>query len=59
MSDDPSKTGQDRKFISLKQEHEVRDWCESLKCTPEDLTRAVAAVGNHAETVRAHLAKNR
>ncbi len=59
MADDPSKTGQDRKFISLKQDYEVREWCESLKCTPEELARAVAAVGNSADAVRAHLARNR
>lgn len=30
MPDDPSKTGSDRKRISLTQDHEVRDWCMTL-----------------------------
>ena len=55
MSDDPKKTGLDRKLISLEQEHEVRDWCQSFNCTPEDLRRAVEAVGNSAEKVRAYI----
>lgn len=57
MADDPTKTAEDRQRISLKQDHEVRQWCESLKCTPDELARAVAAVGNSAEAVRAHLQK--
>lgn len=57
MSDDTSKTGQDRKLISLKEDYEVRDWCKSLGCTPEQLRAAVKAVGNSAEAVRAYLAK--
>ena len=55
MSDDPKKTGLDRKLISLEQEHEVRDWCQSFNCTPEDLRLAVKAVGNSAEKVRAYI----
>jgi len=57
MSDDKTKTGQDRKLISLKEDYEVRDWCKSLGCTPEQLRAAVKAVGNSADAVRAHLAK--
>ncbi len=57
MSDDTSKTAQDRKMISLKEDYEVRDWCASLGCTPEQLRAAVKAVGNSAEAVRAYLAK--
>ena len=30
MSDDPKKTGQDRKRISLSEPHEVRSWTEAL-----------------------------
>jgi len=55
MSDDPSKTGQDRRLISLAQDHEVREWCQSLGCTEEQLRRAVAAVGDSAQAVRAEL----
>jgi hypothetical protein len=55
VSDDPTKTGLDRKLISLEQEHEVRGWCESFQCSPEELRRAVKAVGNSAEKVRAYI----
>ncbi|WP_218511966.1 DUF3606 domain-containing protein [Variovorax sp. dw_308] len=57
MSDDKTKTGQDRKLISLKEDYEVRDWCKSLGCTPEQLRAAVKAVGHSADAVRKHLAK--
>jgi hypothetical protein len=29
MADDKSKTGQDRKLISLKEDYEVRAWCKT------------------------------
>ncbi|WP_213956797.1 MULTISPECIES: DUF3606 domain-containing protein [unclassified Variovorax] len=57
MSDDTTKTGQDRKLISLTEDYEVRDWCKSLGCTPEQLRAAVKAVGNSADAVRQHLAQ--
>lgn len=57
MSDDKSKTGADRKLISLEQAHELRDWTQSLGCTEQQLRDAVKAVGNSAEAVRAYLAK--
>jgi hypothetical protein len=57
MSDDKSKTGADRRFISLEQSHELRDWTQSLGCTEQQLRDAVKAVGNSAEAVRAYLAK--
>ena len=57
MSDDKSKTGADRKLISLEQAHELRDWTKSLGCTEQQLRDAVKAVGNSAEAVRAYLAK--
>ncbi|WP_213957484.1 DUF3606 domain-containing protein [Variovorax sp. dw_954] len=57
MSDDTTKTGQDRKLISLKEDYELRDWCKSLGCTPEQLRAAVKAVGNSADAVRQHLAQ--
>lgn len=50
-------TSMDRKLISLSQPHEVRDWCKSLGCTEAELRAAVAAVGNSAEKVRAHLGR--
>ncbi|RZL87245.1 MAG: DUF3606 domain-containing protein [Variovorax sp.] len=39
------------------EEHEVRSWTESLKCTEEELRAAVKAVGNSAEKVREYLRK--
>ena len=57
MSDDPSKTGQDRKLISLTEDYEVRDWTQSLGVSEEELRRAVGKVGNSAEAVRRELGK--
>lgn len=57
MSDNTSKTGLDRKLISLEEEYEVRDWSTSLGCTPEQLREAVKAVGNSADKVREYLSK--
>lgn len=55
MTDDPKKTGLDRKLIALDEPHEVRSWTESLGCTEEQLRDAVKAVGNSADAVRQHL----
>jgi hypothetical protein len=41
MSDDKSKTGQDRKEISLEEHSEVRAWCNSLGCDEAELRLAV------------------
>ena len=57
MSDDKSKTGADRKLISLEQAHELRDWTKSLGCTEQQLRDAVKAVGNSAEAGRAYREK--
>ena len=55
MPDDPKKTVQDRKLISLKVPYGVRDWCKSLGCTKDELVAAVKAVGDSAEKVREFL----
>ena len=55
MGDDPSKNATDRKVISIEQEHEARDWANSLQCTQEQLREAVEAVGHSAEQVRRYL----
>ena len=55
MSDDPKKTGLDRKLISLEEEHEVRSWTKSLGVTEERLREAVKAVGHSADEVRKYL----
>ena len=52
MPDDLKKTGLDRKLISLSEPHEVRNWTESLGVTEQELSAAVAAVGNSADKVR-------
>ena len=57
MSDDPKKTGEDRKLISLEQDHEVRSWTQSLGVTELQLRAAVAAVGHSADKVREYLRK--
>lgn len=59
MSDDTKQTALDRKLISLDQDYEVRDWCQSLGCTPQQLRDAVKTVGNSAEAVRVHLAQRK
>lgn len=58
MADDKSKTGDDRKLISLKEDYEVRDWTKSLGCTETQLREAVKAVGNSADAVRQWLVRH-
>lgn len=57
MTDDPKKTGLDRKLIAVNEPHEVRSWTESLHCTEAQLREAVNAVGNSADAVRQYLAR--
>ena len=57
MGDDPKKTGLDRKLISLDEPHEVQSWTQSFNCTPDELRKAVAAVGNSADQVSEYLKK--
>ena len=58
MADDKSKTGADRKQISLNEDYEIRDWMQSLNCSETELREAVKAVGSSAEAVRQHLARS-
>lgn len=56
MSDDKSKRGSpDRDRIDMSDPDEVRNWTKSLGVSKEELQRAVAAAGNQADKVRAHL----
>lgn len=55
MPDDPTQTAADRSRISLNQDHEVRDWTQSLGCTEEELRQAVKVVGPSADAVRTYL----
>ena len=58
MSDDKSnRGGQDRKRISVTQEHEVRDWSKKFGVTPDELKKAVADVGDRADAVQERLRK--
>jgi AraC-like DNA-binding protein len=59
MPDDPTKTGQDRRLISLEQEHELRDWADTFGCSEELLREAVKEVGNSAAAVRQYVANRR
>ncbi len=56
MADDLFKSGgRDRKLINLQQSHEVRDWTKKFGVPEDELRKAVAAVGNDAANVEAHL----
>jgi hypothetical protein len=56
MPDDKSKTGgQDRSRINVNEDYELRDWSKKFGVTPEQLKRAVAAVGTNAKAVEEHL----
>jgi hypothetical protein len=56
MADDLKQSGgQDRKRINLQQDYEVRDWAKKFGVSADDLRKAVAAVGNEAAKVEAHL----
>lgn len=56
MSDDKTKSGgQDRSRINVHEEYELRDWSKKFSVSPEELKKAVAAVGTRAEDVEAHL----
>ena len=59
MSDDPKKTGLDRKLIGLESPHEIHSWRMAFGCTESELRDAVKAVGNSAKAVREHLSKCR
>jgi hypothetical protein len=56
MSDNLKDRGpQDRSRISLDEDWEVRYWSKELGCTTDELRKAVGAVGNSADAVRAHV----
>ena len=55
MPDDPRRIRADRKLISLKQEHEVREWAESLGCSDHEIREGVNIVGHSADEVRRFL----
>jgi hypothetical protein len=56
MADNKAQAGgQDRTRINLSEDYEVRDWSRKFGVSPEELRRAVEAVGNEAAAVEAHL----
>jgi hypothetical protein len=58
MADDQTKvSGQDRKRINSSEISEVHDWATSLGVTPNALRKAMAAVGEEVDQVRAYLQK--
>lgn len=57
MLDDPNKSGNDQKLISLEHLYEIRLWTESFGVTEEQLRAAVDAVGRSVEEVREYLRK--
>lgn len=59
MSDDKTKShGQDRERINVHEDYELRDWSKSLGVSPDELKKAVAAVGDRAEKVSEYLKNN-
>ncbi|MGZ5036759.1 MAG: DUF3606 domain-containing protein [Usitatibacter sp.] len=58
MSDDKSNRGSpDRDRIDIGDPDEIRSWTASLGVSPEELQRAVRAVGTQASRVREYLGK--
>ncbi|MBT2322920.1 DUF3606 domain-containing protein [Variovorax paradoxus] len=58
MADDKTKVGgQDRKRINVNEDYEVRDWATALGVTPDELRKAVAAVGDRVDKVSEYLKK--
>lgn len=58
MADDLNRREpEDKRFISLSEDWEVRYWTKALGVTKEELQKAVAAVGNGTAKVKEHLGK--
>ena len=56
MPDDRhQRGGQDRNRINVNQNYGVRDWAQKSGVSPDELTKAVHAVGDRADKVEAHL----
>ena len=60
MPDDTTKTGRpDRDLINLSEPYEVRHWCDTFRCTEDELRAAVKSVGAGAKKVRAYFEARR
>jgi len=57
MPDDPKKTAEDAKVISLEEPHEIQWWRKALNATEAELRAAVHQVGHSVQAVREYLAK--
>lgn len=58
MSDDKSQRGpRDGSRINVNEDYEVRYWTQALNVSPEELRKAVRAVGTSSEAVRRHLGR--
>lgn len=58
MPDDKTITHPlDAKRIDMNDLHEVRNWCQALGCTVQQLRDAVQAAGTSGAEVRKHLGK--
>lgn len=51
MSDDPTKQGQDRKFVAGEQEYEVRHFAEKHGITVEQAQGLIDRIGNSREAL--------
>ena len=55
MSDDKSKVAQDRKFINVNEDYELRYWTEEFGISAERLKAIVEKIGTSAQGVRDYL----
>jgi hypothetical protein len=56
MADDPNiRNGSDRDRINVNQDHELRNWAQTLGVSVDQVKKAVQAVGDRADRVREHL----
>jgi hypothetical protein len=58
MSDDKNNRGpRDGQRINVNEDYEVRYWTQALNVTPDELRKAVRAVGTSSAAVRRHLGR--
>jgi len=56
ISLDDERRAQDHWSVNIAESWEIFFWTRELRCSEDELRRAVAAVGKRARDVRAHLA---
>lgn len=56
MADDKGKPG-DRTRININEDCELRDRAKKFGISPDEMKKAVAAVGDSAEAVRSHVGR--